>query len=76
MEVREATYEGVRQAFALEACPGPGGVDLCEVIAFVELMCEFEVVEDSKDGLGNSHEDWMLSEVMLADGRELNGYAV
>ena len=56
MEVGEAAYEGVRQAFALEARPRPGGVDLCEVIAFVELMCEFEVVEDSKDGLGYFHE--------------------
>jgi hypothetical protein len=37
----------------------------------VKLMCEFEVVEDSKDGLGNSHEGWVLSEVMLADGAQV-----
>ena len=67
MEVREAAYERVRQAFALESRPGPGGIDLREVIAFVELMREFEMMEDSKDGLGNSHEVWVLSEVMLAE---------
>lgn len=67
VEVREAAYERVRQAFALESRPGPGGIDLREVIAFVELMREFEMMEDSKDGLGNSHEVWVLSEVMLAE---------
>ena len=61
MDEREATYEGARQALALEACPGPGGVDFRKVVAFVELMCELEVVEDSKDGLGNFHEGWLLS---------------
>ena len=47
--------EGARETFALEPCPGPGGVDLLKVIAAVELMREFEVVEDSKDGLSDIH---------------------
>ena len=58
---RIATDERVREAFAFEACPGPGGVDLLEVVATVELVREFEVVEDSKDGLGDFHEGWLLS---------------
>jgi hypothetical protein len=58
---RIAADERVREAFAFEACPGPGGVNLLEVITAVELMREFEVVEDSKDGLGNFHEGWLLS---------------
>jgi hypothetical protein len=61
VEKRKAVDEGAGQAFALESCPGPGGVDLLEMIAPVELVCEFEVVEDSKDGLGNFHEVWLLS---------------
>jgi hypothetical protein len=31
------------------------------MIAAVELVREFEVVEDSKDGLSNFHEGWVLS---------------
>jgi hypothetical protein len=61
VEKREAADERVGQAFAFQSCPGPGGVDLLEVIAAVELVREFEVVEDSKDGLGNFHEGWLLS---------------
>jgi hypothetical protein len=52
---RKAADEGVGKTFAFESCPGPGGVDLLEMAAAVELMREFEVVEDSKDGLGNVH---------------------
>ena len=52
---RKGADEGVGQAFTLQSCPGPGGVDLLEMIAPVELVREFEVVEDSKDGLGNFH---------------------
>jgi len=51
----EGADEGARDAFALEAGPGPGGVDLLKVIATVKLMREFEVVEDSKDGLSDFH---------------------
>jgi hypothetical protein len=61
VEEREATDEGVGESFALEPCPGPGGVDHLEMMAAVELVREFEVVEDSKDGLGNFHEGWLLS---------------
>jgi hypothetical protein len=57
------------EAFALETSPGPGGVDLLEMIAAVKLVREFEVVEDSKDGLGDFHRGWLLSLVMLADER-------
>jgi len=58
---RKGADEGVRQALAFQASPGPGGVDLLEMIAPVELVREFEVVEDSKDGLGDFHEGWLLS---------------
>ena len=68
VEEGEATDEGVGKAFALETRPGPGGVDLLEMMASVELMGQFKVVEDSKDGLGNFHEVWQLSEAMLAEG--------
>jgi hypothetical protein len=61
VEEREAADEGVGKALAFQSCPGPGGVDLLEVIAPVELVREFEVVEDSKDCLGNFHEGWLLS---------------
>jgi hypothetical protein len=58
---RKGADEGTGQAFALQSCPGPGGVDLLEMIAAVELVREFEVMEDSKDGLGNFHREWLLS---------------
>jgi hypothetical protein len=58
---RKCADEGTGKAFALQSGPGPGGVDLLEVIAPVELVREFEVVEDSKDGLGNFHRGWLLS---------------
>jgi hypothetical protein len=61
VEKRKATDKGVRKALASDPCPGPGGIDLLKVIAAVKLMREFEVVEDSKDGLGNFHEIWLLS---------------
>jgi hypothetical protein len=57
----KAADEGVGEAFAFQSRPGPRGIYLLEMIASAELMCEFEVVEDSKDGLGNFHEGWMLS---------------
>ena len=69
VEKRKATDKGVGKALASDPCPGPGGIDLLEVIAAVKLMREFEVVKDSKDGLGNFHEIWLLSLAMLADGR-------
>ena len=56
-----AIDERVRQAFALQPCPGPGGVDLLEMVAPVELVRQLEVVEDSEDGLGNFHEERLLS---------------
>ncbi len=52
---REGADEGVGETFTFETCPGPGGVDLLEMIAAVKLVREFEVVEDSKDGLGDFH---------------------
>ncbi|HEX4578288.1 MAG TPA: hypothetical protein VH117_13110, partial [Edaphobacter sp.] len=52
----KATYHGAGKAFALESCPGPGGVDFLEMITAVQLMREFEVMEDSKDGLSYFHE--------------------
>jgi hypothetical protein len=56
MEKGKAAHEGTGKAFTLYARPWPRGIDLLEMIALVELMCEFEVVEDSEDGLCNFHE--------------------
>jgi hypothetical protein len=53
----------VGKAFAFQPGPGPGGVDLLEVISPVQLMRQLEVMEDSKDGLGNFHERWRLSDL-------------
>ena len=40
----------------------------------MELMCQLKMVEDSEDGLGNFHEEGVLSEAMLADReRALDG---
>jgi hypothetical protein len=55
VEEREGADERAWESFALEAGPGPGGVDLLEMIAAVKLVREFEVVEDSKDGLSDFH---------------------
>jgi hypothetical protein len=57
----------VWKTLALQSCPRPGGVDLLKMISPVQLMRQFEVMEDSKDRLGNFHERWLLSEAMLAD---------
>jgi hypothetical protein len=43
------------KAFAFEAGPGPGGVDALEMAATVKLAGEFEVMEDPKDRLNDSH---------------------
>ena len=56
MKEGKATDQGAGKAFAFQSCPGPSGVDLLEMIAAVQLMREFEVMEDSKDGLGYFHE--------------------
>jgi hypothetical protein len=37
------------------------------MIAAAQLVREFEVVEDSKDGLGNFHVEECFLEAMLAD---------
>ena len=62
MKERKATDHGVGQAFAFQSRPGPGGVDFLKVVATMKLMRQFEVMEDSKDGLGDFHEEWLLSE--------------
>jgi len=76
---RKTADKGVGKAFALQSGPWPGGVNLLEMIAPVELMREFEVMEDSKDGLCNFHEGWLLSEgnasrCMGAARRQVAGY--
>jgi hypothetical protein len=60
VEQGEATDQRAGQAFALQSGPRPSGVDLLEMISPVQLMRQFEVMEDSKDGLGNFHERWLL----------------
>jgi hypothetical protein len=67
MKEGKATDKGAGKSLALQPGPRPGGVDLLEMIAPVQLMRQLEVMEDSKDGLGNFHERWLLSEAMLAD---------
>ena len=62
MKERKAANEGVRKAFAFQPGPGPGGVDSLKTVAAMKLMRQFEVMEDSKDGLGDFHEEWLLSE--------------
>ncbi len=47
--------ERVGKAFALQAGPGPGGIDLLKMPFAVQLVCQFKVVIDTKDGLGNFH---------------------
>jgi len=59
---RKAAEERVRKAFVFQPGPGPGGIDSLEMISLVKLMREFELMEDSKDGLGYFHERWLLSE--------------
>jgi len=56
MKDGKTAHEGAGQTFTLKSCPGPCGVDLLKMIATVQLMRQFEVMEDSKDGLGNFHE--------------------
>ena len=62
MKERKTTDEGVGEAFAFQPRPGPGGIDFLKVVATMQLMRQFEVMEDSKDGLGDFHEKWLLSE--------------
>jgi hypothetical protein len=38
-----------------------------KMVATMKLMRQFEVMEDSKDGLGDFHEEWCSLESMLAD---------
>jgi hypothetical protein len=61
MKEGKTTDEGVGEAFAFQPGPGPGGIDFLKVVAPMQLMRQFEVMEDSKDGLGNFHREWLLS---------------
>ena len=61
MKQGKAIDESVRQAFTLQPRPRPSRVNLLEMIAAMELMRQFEVMEDSEDGLGNFHEERLLS---------------
>ena len=56
VEEREGGDERAGKALAFEARPRPGGVDLAQVVAAMELVGQFEVMEDAEDGLGDSHE--------------------
>jgi hypothetical protein len=55
MEEGKTTDELAGQAFALEARPGPGGVDAAQMVALMELVRKLKMVEDAKDGLCNLH---------------------
>ena len=56
VQEREAADQGVRQAFAFQPRPGPSGVDSLKMVSMMKLVRQFEVMEDSKDGLGDFHE--------------------
>ncbi len=47
--------ERAGKAFALQTCPGPRGVDLLKMPFAVQLVCQFKVVIDTKDGQGDLH---------------------
>jgi hypothetical protein len=51
----EGLDDFVGEAFALETCPGPGGVDALEMASAVELAGEFKVMKDTEDRLNDSH---------------------
>jgi len=44
--------------------PGPGRVDLSQVTAPVELPCKFEMMEDAKGGLVDTHSDCVFAALM------------
>ena len=44
------------KTFALEACPGPAGVDAAQMTAAVKFAGEFKVMVDAEDGLDDLHE--------------------
>ena len=56
VDEREGADEFARQAFALEARPGPCGVDAAEMAAGVELVRQLKVMKDAVDGLNNLHD--------------------
>ena len=47
--------EGAGKAFALQAGPGPGGVDLLKMSSAVQLVCQLKVMIDTKDCQGDLH---------------------
>ena len=55
VDERKDADEGAGEAFALQARPGPGGVDLLKMSSAVQLVCQFKVVIDTKDGQGDLH---------------------
>jgi hypothetical protein len=46
------------KSFAINAQARPCRVELSQVVALVQLACEFEVVEDTKDSLNDPHSRW------------------
>lgn len=61
MERGKSADEGARKALAFKPGPGPGGVDLLKMASLMKLVAQFKVVIDTKDGLGNSHRNFVLS---------------
>jgi len=55
VDPREGLYDFVGKAFALEARPGPGGVDALEMASAVKLAGEFKVMKDTEDRLNDLH---------------------
>lgn len=55
MDEGEGVDEGAPEAFAFEASPGPGGVNLLEVASAMQLVCEFKVMIDTKDCQSDLH---------------------
>jgi hypothetical protein len=72
VDERKGADERAGEAFALQASPGPGGIDLLKMASSAELVCQFKVVIDTKDGQGNFHrklftKDGCILQAMLAD---------
>jgi hypothetical protein len=58
------------KSFAVNAQARPCRVELLEVVAFVKLAREFEVVEDTKDSLNDPHSRWHPQPMLTKAVRE------
>src|SRR6185312_984216 len=57
MEPGKGFYLVPGEPLALQPCPGPCGVNSLQMAAALKFAGQFEVVEDAKNSLNNSHGD-------------------